>query len=365
MKKYLPIVATLLLIIPSVAFASWWNPISWNWSALFNSPSSLQVQTQVQTVSTTTLPTTSSSTQTSVIATTSINIVATSTPPASQPVKKVIQKVFPTPVITSPTPSASISPATQTGSTCPQGYAWNSEYTSCVTPIEACSEVNGNWDGKIANSEADCTCKTGYVSNSAGTACQISNTPDSSQTTLSPGDCYAEGMAKEEQALNNMLNNANAQPNGLSAENEAVAEAQTSASLNTVLNDQSKALAAICGISLPAQTPTQETNGLTSQSHTDIYGAIFSALNRSKTYENNGATYSWDGNTIYSSAGTSYNVSGNIIYGSNGTAYHLDGTTFYGSDGKSYTQTGNTIYGSDGSSATEVGSTIYVQSDNK
>ena len=34
MKKIIPIIILVLIIIPSVAFASWWNPFSWfnNWN---------------------------------------------------------------------------------------------------------------------------------------------------------------------------------------------------------------------------------------------------------------------------------------------------------------------------------------------
>jgi hypothetical protein len=169
MKKYLPVATVLLLIIPSVVFASWWNPISWNWSVLFNSPSTLQVQT----VSTTTL----SSTSTSVIATTSINIVATSTPPASQPVKKVVPKVSPIPAVTSLTPSTSVTP---TGLTCPQGYncAPNvsvQPQTSVVSKngYQVCIAANATWDGSSFTSSGgySCTCGAGYTSSPDKKSC--------------------------------------------------------------------------------------------------------------------------------------------------------------------------------------------------
>lgn len=38
MKKILLIVLFVALIIPQIAFAAWYNPFTWNWSALFNSP---------------------------------------------------------------------------------------------------------------------------------------------------------------------------------------------------------------------------------------------------------------------------------------------------------------------------------------
>ena len=46
MKKfnaYLVIILLTVLIIPSVAFASWWNPFSWNiWNQIFNKQTSMQ-----------------------------------------------------------------------------------------------------------------------------------------------------------------------------------------------------------------------------------------------------------------------------------------------------------------------------------
>jgi len=95
--KLLAVAVFGILIIPQITLAAWWNPFSWN---IF---SSSQPNPQVQVISTTTSPANFISTSTSVIATTSINIVATSTLPASQPVKKIVQKVSP-PVATPPTP---------------------------------------------------------------------------------------------------------------------------------------------------------------------------------------------------------------------------------------------------------------------
>lgn len=45
MKKYLSVLSLAIFIIPSVAFASWWNPISWfrNWSFFSNSDEKTQI----------------------------------------------------------------------------------------------------------------------------------------------------------------------------------------------------------------------------------------------------------------------------------------------------------------------------------
>ena len=36
MKKYAVILILAIFVVPSIAFASWWNPFSWNWKALFS-----------------------------------------------------------------------------------------------------------------------------------------------------------------------------------------------------------------------------------------------------------------------------------------------------------------------------------------
>ena len=45
MKKYLSIIALATLIVPSVAFASWWNPVTWfnNWSFLSGNDTKTQI----------------------------------------------------------------------------------------------------------------------------------------------------------------------------------------------------------------------------------------------------------------------------------------------------------------------------------
>ena len=59
MKKYLAVLALAVYIIPSIALASWYNPFSWNWKALFNSPVQTETQnsiTATSTISTSTAP---------------------------------------------------------------------------------------------------------------------------------------------------------------------------------------------------------------------------------------------------------------------------------------------------------------------
>lgn len=44
MKKYLIVIILIGFIVPSVAFASWWNPFSWRWSNLFHKKEAPQSQ---------------------------------------------------------------------------------------------------------------------------------------------------------------------------------------------------------------------------------------------------------------------------------------------------------------------------------
>lgn len=49
MKKYLPVLLLLVLIVPSVALASWWNPLSWNiFSFLHKKEPIPQTQIEIQ-----------------------------------------------------------------------------------------------------------------------------------------------------------------------------------------------------------------------------------------------------------------------------------------------------------------------------
>jgi len=144
MKKYILIVVALS-IVPSVAFASWWNPFTWN---IF---SSHQPNPQVQVISTTkpldhTLTDNSTSTATTTISiatTTEVIVVATSTPPVNVPVKKVVKKVTSPVRITTPPVQVQTSVVSNSSDTrpaiCPPGYTCKSSNQIAIdpTPIQA------------------------------------------------------------------------------------------------------------------------------------------------------------------------------------------------------------------------------------
>lgn len=243
MKKYIFTIA-ILSIVPSVAFASWWNPFSWG---IF---SSSQPNPQVQIISTTTSSDNFISTSTAVMATTSINVTPTPTPPVSQPVKKIVQKVSPlvaTPVSVKSTSSTcpqgyncaptiptqsqnSVAPVSTSPQSCTNGLTFDKSVNECVTDLTYCQNLNGTnatynstnnscscatgytlngnnicavpesgyqicsemssnatWNGTIgSNGKYNCVCQTGYAWNSSGTSCQLLGTPYEAQN----GNCY-------------------------------------------------------------------------------------------------------------------------------------------------------------------------------
>ena len=173
MKKYILIVAALS-IVPSIAFASWWNPLTWN---IF---SSHQPNPPVQVISTTTPlnqtftdnSTTTATTTISVATTTEVIVATTSTPKINVPVKKVI------PSINTPSP---------TTPTCPAGYTCTvpvqtqtSQQTQTITDQQSCENSygpNSSYSGQKNSSGGQvCGCKDGYAWNSDRTSCQLSQT---------------------------------------------------------------------------------------------------------------------------------------------------------------------------------------------
>ncbi len=157
MKKYLPVFILSTLIIPSVAFASWWNPFTWS---IF---SSYQSNSQGQTISTTTLPNqipadnlmTTATTTISVATTTEVIVATTSTPKINVPVKKVTKKVIPPAVTSSPVlqvQTSVVSNSSDNGSAvCPSGYTCTTSNQSITPPPVVSWTDLENKDHAIAN----------------------------------------------------------------------------------------------------------------------------------------------------------------------------------------------------------------------
>ena len=246
MKKYLIIIATLSLI-PSVAFAAWWNPLSWG---IF---SFLQPNPQVQIISTTTA---SDQTPVDDSATTSIPIIPTTavetpTAPVSNPPKTVKKVSTPVaipvpstsaipavsicpqgyncaPTTSSVQPQATVAPVSASPQSCTNGFTFDKSANECVTMLaycqnrngsnatynsvnnscscatgyaldsnntcsvqqtgsQICSAMNGTWHGTYgSNGKYNCTCNTGYVSGSDGKSCVLPGTPYKAVN----GNCY-------------------------------------------------------------------------------------------------------------------------------------------------------------------------------
>lgn len=184
MKKYILAIA-VLAIVPSVAFASWWNPTTWGiFSFLFSSTP------QVQIASTTTV-------LNRTIEQPAVSIEATSTIPP--PVRVQTQQQ------TQPasddscgsgsffdkTANKCMTPLTyckgQRGSKatynpednscgCAVGYTLNSNGMCTIqkTGYQVCAEMNATWDGSsyMSNGAFNCSCQAGYIPSSDRTSCQ-------------------------------------------------------------------------------------------------------------------------------------------------------------------------------------------------
>ena len=141
------------LIIPQITFASWWNPLSWNWKALFNS--STYSQTQNSKGDTDIKNNNFASTTSEIKISQTKNIEKTTQ--LDTPVKISIQNSSLQSALAS---STQISNPTNVQK---NGY-------------QVCSEayINETWDGTITtNNNYNCVCQTGYAWNVNKASCQL------------------------------------------------------------------------------------------------------------------------------------------------------------------------------------------------
>ncbi len=104
-----------------------------------------------------------------------------------------------------------------------------------------------------------------------------------------------------------------------------------------------------------------DTLSKSSNSQLTIYGQANTYTKIGNTwYGDDGSSFTQIGSSIYAGDGTSYNQIGNTVYGSDSSSYMKIGNTTYRNDGTSYTKIGNTTYASDGTAATQVGNTTYI-----
>ncbi len=236
MKKYLLIASLMTLIVPSVAFASWWNPFSW---FHFSNSETIEVATStVQAMATTTSTSTPKTTNiipradekkkaeqvTVPIPTQTTTTIASTTCPTGMvctPITQVMTKPVDlyakyrdpatgeimTPVewsnyVASKLTSKEINPVTGKIYTLEDfGLVGNS---SSKTPDQKCADkygANSIWTGTKTDSGAvNCKCASGYVPNGAGTACQIQQ--QSSYNNYDPYNVEGPGTAYSPDELN-------------------------------------------------------------------------------------------------------------------------------------------------------------------
>ena len=188
MNKTYKFVLTLLfvsLILPNLAFASWWNPFSWS---IFHKA----VKTEVVNVKT---PTVTPDIDAIIKAKVDAQVKATLEAKANNDAKIAQQKAdeqtkiknLPTKTDDQICEESFGSNSVYTGQKnntspicdCKTNYVFNKENTSCITHNESCAEswTNSGWDGTFTNDgKYNCSCVTGYEWNNDRTLCQIKQT---------------------------------------------------------------------------------------------------------------------------------------------------------------------------------------------
>lgn len=160
MKKYI-ITLAIVFFVPSIAFASWWNPMTWS---IFSSPP--RTNPQIQVIATTTVsnqPRVNISTSTAkTITSNKTDVITIPTPPVNKPAKKDTLPVS--------NPQATNNATSPKQSACPLGY-------SCI-PLEPLP--------------ATTTCPVGFV---CAPIAPVQQTTTSSVATTTPYDPTA-GMVK-------------------------------------------------------------------------------------------------------------------------------------------------------------------------
>lgn len=202
MKKYLIILLLIAFILPSVAFASWYNPFSWFYNWTFHK-TEITTDNPGQKI---TVPTTTTTNDVSKKVITSIIKNQTKNLPVPVIVKTIPKKdatsspaVIPSPqqpisVVPSKTNDQQCQDSFGSNSSftgqkktdgglicgCESGYDWNNNQTSCIakpvkTGYQICRDTYGNatWDGTSYTSSGgpNCSCDTGYTISSDSKSC--------------------------------------------------------------------------------------------------------------------------------------------------------------------------------------------------
>ena len=143
MKKYFLVLSLIVVIIPSVAFASWWNPFSWSIFHGNNTKTQIIENKMPEPISK--------------------NSNATTTTSTSSP--KTVIKIVPTNSTVKKVETVSTPKAVNTTTSTPK-----------ETSDQFCARVfgiNSMWNGTESNDQSNkiCGCKTGYQWNDTQTQC--------------------------------------------------------------------------------------------------------------------------------------------------------------------------------------------------
>lgn len=160
-KYFIGIILTVIVITPSITFASWWNPFTWFHFSKIEKIETIQIAT-----STTQVIATTTSTST---------VVNPTTTKITNKIKEV-EKV----------------PPQANHQICQSGFIWDEQkgicaITATATNAQKCEYyygVNSIWSGNLNNSGAPiCSCKTGWVMNKENTICVLIPVPVVPQKT--------------------------------------------------------------------------------------------------------------------------------------------------------------------------------------
>lgn len=193
MKKIVVGTFFVLLIIPQITSAAWWNPFTW----LARNPAPIvqevtpsnrtEVKKNYTFTNTPTPPSIKKKIETPKPVVKKITKEAPTPAPTATPVKiqkneqQICEDTFGTSVVYSGQKNANGSPVCD----CLSGYKWNSNQTSCVvvpvkTGYQICSDAfpNGTWNGTYnSDGKYNCVCISGYQWNDSRKSCEVYSAP--------------------------------------------------------------------------------------------------------------------------------------------------------------------------------------------
>ena len=214
MKKYITLLFLIVFIVPSVALASWWNPLSWFNGWNFNK-TEITTENPAQKITVPNTTTTNDVSSKIIIPTANTKqknppVVEKTTSQKDTAQPQQVPQVVPPPVVIAPPQQPIVSTPLKTDNQkCQDKYGINSNWTGQVnsqggptcgcrsgyaldsnnicgvqkTGYQICSEKfpNETWDGTYNSSGGyNCICQSGYVWNNNQASCQPYVSPSKS-----------------------------------------------------------------------------------------------------------------------------------------------------------------------------------------